>query len=102
MTKWINNLRLAWQSPRWRWALIIAAVSDALGFGVALFPPMQWVLDAITALALLFVLGYRWKLLIALGIEVIPAIQLFPAWILVVGAMAATENQKSLNNNNAQ
>ncbi len=93
MTKWINNLRLAWKSPTWRWALIIAAVSDALGFGVAFFPPIQWVLDALTAIALLLVLGYRWKLLIALAIEVIPAIQLFPAWILVVGAMAATETR---------
>ena len=76
-----------------RWALLIALVSDALGFGVALFPPLQWVLDAVTAIALLMVLGFRWPLLIALGIEVIPAIELFPAWTLVVLAMMASDKK---------
>jgi hypothetical protein len=75
-------------SPRMRWALLIALVSDALGFGVVLFPPLQWLLDAITAAVLLMVLGFRWPLLVALAIEAIPAIELFPAWTLVVLAMA--------------
>jgi hypothetical protein len=73
-----------------RWALLIALISDALGFGVALFPPLQWLLDAVTAIALLLVLGFRWPLLIALAVEVIPAIELFPAWTLVVLGMAAS------------
>jgi hypothetical protein len=77
-------------SPRMRWALLIALVSDALGFGVVLFPPLQWLLDAVTAIALLMVLGFRWPLMIALVIEVIPAIELFPAWTLVVLGMAAS------------
>jgi hypothetical protein len=77
-----------------RWALLIALVSDALGFGVALFPPLQWLLDAVTAIALLVVLGFRWPLLIALAIEVIPAIELFPAWTLVVIAMASGGREK--------
>jgi hypothetical protein len=72
-----------------RWALLIALVSDALGFGVVLFPLLQWLLDAVTAIALLMVLGFRWPLLIALAIEVIPAIELFPAWTLVVIGMAS-------------
>ena len=76
-----------------RWALVIALVSDALGFGVALFPPLQWLLDAVTAIALLMVLGFRWPLLIALVIEVIPAIELFPAWTLVVVAMMASDKK---------
>ena len=70
---------------------MIALLSDALGFGVVLFPPAQWILDAVTAVALVLVLGFRWKLLMAMAVEVIPAIQLFPAWTLVVAAMAATE-----------
>jgi len=78
-----------------RWALLIALVSDALGFGVVLFPPLQWLLDAVTAAALLMVLGFRWPLMVALAVEVIPAIQLFPAWTLVVMAMAASENRQS-------
>jgi hypothetical protein len=78
------------KSPRMRWALLIALVSDALGFGVVLYPPLQWLLDALTAVALLLVLGFRWPLLIALAVEVIPAIELFPAWTLVVMGMAAS------------
>jgi hypothetical protein len=72
------------KSSRMRWALVIALVSDALGFGVVMFPPLQWLLDAVTAIALLMVIGFRWPLLIALAIELIPAIELFPAWTLVV------------------
>ena len=94
MIKLIQNFRLAWKSPRWRRALLIAIISDALGFGVVLFPPVLWILDAVTAVALVIVLGFRWKLLIAMAIEVIPAIQLFPAWTLVIAAMAATENKE--------
>jgi hypothetical protein len=94
MIKLIQNFRLAWKSPHWRRALLIAVISDALGFGVVLFPTVQWILDAVTAVALVIVLGFRWKLLIAMAIEVIPAIQLFPAWTLAVLALAATENQK--------
>ncbi len=94
MIKPVQNIRLALKTPRWRWALLIAVISDALGFGVVLFPPLQWILDAVTAVALVVVLGFQWKLLIALAIEVIPAVQLFPAWTLVIVAMAATENQK--------
>jgi len=76
-----------------KWALLIALLSDALGFGVVLFPLLQWLLDAITAIALLMVLGFRWPLLIALAFEVIPAIELFPAWTLVVLAMMTSEKK---------
>jgi hypothetical protein len=84
------------KSSRMRWALLIALISDALGFGVVLFPPLQWLLDAVTAAALLMVMGFRWPLLVALAIEAIPAIELFPAWTLVVIGMAASENRKAL------
>ena len=98
--KWIQNLKLAWKNPKMRWALLIAVVSDVLGFAVVLLPPVQWTVDAITAIALLLVLGYRWKLLVALAIEVVPAIQVFPAWTLVVLAIAATENNTELQEHN--
>ncbi len=91
MNKLLQNFLTAWKSPKWRRALLIALLSDALGFGVVLFPPAQWILDAVTAVALVIVLGFRWKLLMAMAVEVVPAIQLFPAWTLVVAAMAATE-----------
>ena len=92
----IQNFRMAWKIPRWRWALLVALASDAVGFGVALLPPVQWSVDAVTAVALLAVLGFRWGLLGALAIEVVPVLQLFPAWTLVVAALAGTEKQQVL------
>jgi hypothetical protein len=41
----LHNFRLAWKFPRWRWAILTAVLSDALGFTVVLFPPMEWLLD---------------------------------------------------------
>ena len=84
-----QNLLAAFKSPRWRWALLIAVASDALGLAVALLPLAQWLLDVVTAAALLLTLGFRWPLLAALAVEVVPAFELFPAWTLVVLAMSA-------------
>lgn len=94
MKNLIQNFLAAWRLPRWRWALIVAVLSDALGFGVALFPPLQWILDGVTAVVLFGVLGFRWPLLPALAIEVVPGLQLFPAWTLVVAALASTESKE--------
>jgi hypothetical protein len=66
-------------------------MSDALGFGLLLLPPLQWAVDAVTALLLFVILGFRWPILPVLAIEVVPAAQVFPAWTLVVLAMASTE-----------
>ena len=94
-TNLVRNLRVAWKAPRWRWALLIAGASDAVGFGLALFPPGQWLVDAATAAALFAVLGFRWSLLTALAIEAVPVLQLFPAWTLAVVALAALDSEKS-------
>lgn len=91
----VHNFLMAWKFPRWRWALLTALLSDALGFGVVLLPPLQWMLDAVTAGVLFAVLGFRWPLLSALAVEVVPALQLFPAWTLVVAALASTENREA-------
>ena len=87
----IHNFLLAWKYPRWRWALLTAVVSDALGLWLTLYLPAVWVLDAITAVVLFVVLGFRWPLLPALAIEVAPGLQIFPAWTLVVAALASAE-----------
>ena len=94
----VHNFLTAWKSPRWRWALLIAMLSDALGFGVVLLPPLQWLLDAVTAGVLFAVLGFRWPLFSALAIEVVPALQLFPAWTLAVAALASTETNRTHSN----
>src|SRR5271165_6162151 len=95
MTKLLHNFMTAWKFPRWRSAMLLAVLSDALGFGAVLLPPLQWLLDAVTAAALLIVLGFRWPLLVALAIEVVPALELFPAWTLAVLAMSTTTTQSS-------
>jgi hypothetical protein len=78
-----------------RRALVIAIISDTLGFAVIALPPVQWAVDAVTAILLLVVLGFRWQLFAALAFEVVPFLELFPAWTLVVMALAATTEQKS-------
>ena len=95
MNQLVHNFIVAWSAPRWRWALLIAVVSDTLGFAVVLLPWIQWLLDAVTALALLIALGFRWQLFAALAVEVVPVLELFPAWTLVVLAMSATSTQSS-------
>ena len=86
--KLIHHLIQALKHARWRWALIIAIVSDILGFAVVMLPPVQWALDAVTVAALLWALGFRGSLFIALAIEVVPALELFPTWTLVVVTLA--------------
>ena len=67
MKKFLNNFLLAWKLPRWRWALLLALISDVLGIAFTFTPPVYWVIDAVTAVVLLFVIGFRWPLLPALG-----------------------------------
>ncbi len=99
MKKLVRDFLLLWKVPRWRWALLIAVLSDTLGFGVVLLPPIQWLLDAVTATLLFAALGFRWPLLPALAVEAVPALQLFPAWTLAVVALSATNRMISEKNN---
>jgi hypothetical protein len=89
----------AWKRSAWRAALLVALASDLLGFVLLpLLPftePLTWMVDSVTALALWALLGYRWYLLPALVIEVIPVAQLFPAWTLVVAAYAAADGAEA-------
>ena len=91
----LRSFRTAWGRREWRAALLVALASDALSFAFALLPPMQWMVDSVTALALFALLGFRWPLLPALVIEVIPGVALFPAWTLAVAAYAAADEVAS-------
>jgi len=84
-------LKAALQTPRCRGALLVAVVSDSIGFGLGLIPPIQWVVDAVTVLVLLRVLGFSWPLMVALAVEAIPFLEVFPTWTLVVLVMAGTD-----------
>lgn len=65
-------------------ALIVAGISDAISFAVALVLPVQWAIDAATAVLLFFILGRRRAILPGLIAEAIPGVGIFPVWVLVV------------------
>lgn len=65
-------------------ALLVAGVSDAVGLAVEPLPPVQWGVDIATAVALILILGFDWRLVPALIAEAIPGVGLLPLWILVV------------------
>lgn len=65
-------------------ALLVAVASDALSLVFQIALPLQWVLDAVTALLLFAVLGWQPWLLPALVAEAIPGVATMPVWVLVV------------------
>lgn len=76
-----------------RIALVIAAAADLTQLAVApLFAegalsPLADALDVVVALALLLTLGWRWRNLLAMGIELIPGVALFPSWTAMVATL---------------
>jgi hypothetical protein len=71
-------------------AMAIAVASDLASVWLEFVPPMQWTLDLATAGLLFLTLGRQWMILPALVAEAIPGIAMFPAWVLVVIAVATT------------
>lgn len=71
----------------------VAAVSDVLSW-FALLPPLDWLLDAVTAFALFLILGKRWALLPGLAAEAIPGMGIFPVWVLVVASILVYDGIK--------
>ena len=78
-------------------ALVIAALADAIQLG--LFPVFAEgalsipddVLDAGVALSLVLILGWRWRLVGALAIELVPGAALFPSWTACVMSLPAAD-----------
>ena len=71
-------------------ALAIAALGDALQLGFfpafvegALSPPDD-VLDGVVGVLLLLTLGWKWRLVGALALELVPGVALFPTWTAFV------------------
>ena len=71
-------------------ALAIAGAADLIQLAfIPLFfegaaSPFDDALDAVTAVALLVALGFRWRLAFALAAELVPGVALFPSWTAVV------------------
>jgi len=80
---------------RKRAALAIAAIADLTQ--IVLFPffiegalsPFEDVLDGVVAITLLFVVGFQWRLALALAIELAPGLDLFPTWTALVASLPA-------------
>jgi MFS superfamily sulfate permease-like transporter len=84
-------------------AFIVAALADGLSFFLTFTPPVQWVIDLVTAILLFVVLGWQWVLLPGLIIEAIPGLYVLPFWVLVVGAVAVWGTARpKLNGQNHQ
>jgi hypothetical protein len=77
-------------STRKRVALAIGVTSDLTQF--LFFPvlsegalsPFEIALDTFTALVILLVVGFQWRLAIALLAELVPGVDMFPTWTAVV------------------
>jgi hypothetical protein len=76
-------------------AFLVAAVSDFFSFWTVLAPPIQWVIDLVTALLLFLILVRRWALLPGLVAEAIPGMGVFPVWILVVLSLIVYDDIKA-------
>ena len=83
-------------------ALAIGALADAIQIG--LFPAFfegvlsipDDVLDVVVAVLLLVTLGWRWRIVAALAVELIPGIALFPSWTAFVMTMPAARPAEPL------
>ena len=80
---------------RKRVALAIAALADAvqLGFfpvfGAGGLSVPDDVLDFVVARALVITLGWRWRLVAALTLELVPGLALFPSWTAFIATLPA-------------
>jgi hypothetical protein len=84
----IEPVQAGYRKKRLVLAFAVAAISDVIAVAVAFAPPLQWLLDVMTAFALFLILGRQWLILPGLIAEAIPGIAVFPFWILVVASIA--------------
>jgi hypothetical protein len=82
-------------TSRQKWiALAIAGFADLLQLALApllaegALSPFDTALDLITAGALFATLGWRWRTAIALVIELIPGVALFPSWTAMIASLS--------------
>lgn len=83
-------------------ALVVAGLADLIQLGFfpvfaegALSIPDD-VLDVIVAVALFALLGFSWRVLFALVIELVPGVALFPSWTAVVATLPTHDDAPAL------
>lgn len=69
-------------------AFVVAAISDTASVFAQAVPPVEWMVDLVTAILLFLLLGRNWLLLPGLIAEATPGIAMFPTWVLVVSSIA--------------
>jgi hypothetical protein len=82
-------------------ALGVAVAADLIHW--AFFPamveggmsPFDWVEDGIVTVILLLILGFRWELIVAFGLELVPFIDMFPTWTAFMLFIIAESYRKS-------
>jgi hypothetical protein len=81
-------------------ALVVAGLADLIQLGFfpvfgegALSIPDD-VLDVIVAVVLFALLGFKLRILLALAIELVPGVALFPSWTAVVATLPTVEVKK--------
>lgn len=60
--------------------------------------PVEWGVDIATSIALVAILGWNWRILLAFFVELVPMVSLFPTWsalILTITAMSSDEAKPS-------
>lgn len=89
-------------STRKKIALVIAGLADLVQLGFfpifgegALSIPDD-VLDVLVAVALFVTLGFKLRVLLALAIELVPGVALFPSWTAVVATIPSAAPVKKL------
>jgi hypothetical protein len=78
-------------------ALVVAGLADLIQmggfaiFGEGILSVPDDILDGVVALLLVFILGFRWRLLFTLGLELVPFATLFPSWTAVVMSLPTAQ-----------
>jgi hypothetical protein len=84
-------------------ALAIAGIADLLQlvlfpvFAEGAFSPFDDALDVVVVIALTLILGFRWRLAIALALELVPGLSLCPSWSLVVLSLPIVDARKPVD-----
>ena len=85
-------------ASRKRIAIAIALLADAAQGGMFVeMPALSWLpadaLDILVGIAFLLLLGFRWRILFAMGLEMIPGAQLFPSWTAFIISLPTIEGE---------
>ena len=84
-------------SPRRKAAvLVLAWVADGLrllgGGSAGFISPLDDLADIAIAVAMVFLVGIRWQVIIAFAFELVPGVAAFPTWTALVATLPMARN----------